>query len=461
MSATFRTREELGEDLAEATLRHEEIDAEITALGPDPDADKIADLNQRFAEQGKKVAFIQDAIDRRETMVRGKAEAPLSKDGDGAKPSPAQRVEVGGEPLTYRKEGVREPDGSYRSFFADALSASKGDVAAQARLARHTREMEVLGLKETRAITTSSGGPGLVPTQYFLDELATFARAGRPFADSLNSQPLPDSGISFSVPRVTTGATTAVHTEGSGVNDSSPVTDYLTFALNTIAGKVDSSRQLVDRSNPLADQIVGQDLAADYAKQLDTQLLNQATNGITVLSGTNGVTYTDATPTAGELYAKIADAVQQVWTQRFANPSLIVMHPRRWAFFLGAVDSQGRPLVLPDAMGAVQIFNAMAAEGAIAPQGLVGQIQGLPVVIDPNISTTLGAGTNQDVVVVTRREDHILAESAAPRIEVYEEVLSGNLQVRIMCWGYFAFTFARYAKATSIISGTGLVTPTF
>lgn len=458
MTANIKPLEELREDLSEATLRQEEIDAQIVDLGPDPDAGKLSELEQRFEDQGKEVAFIAATIERREIMKQKKAEAPLPKDGDGAPPSSERtHVRVGGEPLTYRPEGVREPDGSFRSFFADALAASKGDVTAQARLARHTREMEL----ENRAITTSSGGPGLVPTQYFLDQLATFARAGRPFADALDSQPLPDAGTSFSVPRVTTGATTAVQTEGSGVNDSSPVTDYLTLALNTVAGKVDSSRQLVDRSNPLADQIVGADLAADYNKQLDTQLLTQATNGITVLSGTNGVTYTQATPTAATLYPKVADAIQQVWTNRFASPSLIVMHPRRWAQVLGGVDSSNRPLALADLGAAVQIFNAMAGVNSTLSQGLVGVMQGLPVVLDPNIPITLGAGTNQDVVVVTRREDHILAESAAPRIEVYEEVLSGNLQVRIMCWGYFAFTFARYAKATSIISGTGLVTPSF
>ena len=43
----------------------------------------------------------------------------------------------------------------------------------------------------------------------------------------------------------------------------------------------------------------------------------------------------------------------------------------------------------------------------------------------------------------------------------FEEVLSGTLQVRILVFGYYAFTFARYAKANSIISGAGLVTPTF
>ena len=39
--------------------------------------------------------------------------------------------------------------------------------------------------------------------------------------------------------------------------------------------------------------------------------------------------------------------------------------------------------------------------------------------------------------------------------------MSANLQVRIPCYGYFAFTFARYAKANPIISGIGLNTPTF
>mgnify|MGYP003482212829 FL=1 len=137
------------------------------------------------------------------------------------------------------------------------------------------------------------------------------------------------------------------------------------------------------------------------------------------------------------------------------------MHPRRWAFFLGALDTTNRPLVVPDAMAGVEAFNAMASTGAPVPQGLVGQIQGLPVVIDPNISITLGAGTNQDVIIVTRRSDQLLFEVGAPTVAVETGVGSANLKVRIYAYGYFAFTFARYVKATSIISGTGLATPTF
>jgi len=96
-----------------------------------------------------------------------------------------------------------------------------------------------------------------------------------------------------------------------------------------------------------------------------------------------------------------------------------------------------------------------------SPAGLVGMLMGLPVVIDPNISITLGAGTNEDIILVTRRQDHLLFEVGAPTVAVETGVLSANLQVRIYAYGYFAFTFARYLKATSRIAGTGLATPTF
>ena len=442
---SVKTLEELQAELADAQLAFERTNAALQGLGPDSDKQTREDLESDFSTKEAEVSKLASDIDRWERMDKALKDVP--------KPE----IRVGNEPRTYER-GVRNDDGSFRSFFSDLLKAEEHDIAAQTRIARHTRETAV---EQRGAITTASGGPGLVPPQYLLDELATYARSSRPFADALEPRPLPDAGMTFNVPRVTTGTTTAVQTEGSAIQDGSAVTDYLSFSVNTVAGKQDISRQLLDRSDPATDTVLGQDLAADYAKQLDTQLLTQATNGITVLSGTNGVTYTQATPTAATFYPKIADAIQQVWTGRFAAPSLIVMAPRRWGSLIGAVDTAGRPLVLPDADAGLQAFNAMARGDGRVPSGLVGQIQGLPVVIDANIPVNLGAGTNQDVVIVTRREDQLLFEVGAPTVAVETGVLSANLQVRILAYGYFAFTFARYVKATSIISGTGLVTPTF
>ena len=439
-----KTLEELQAELADEQLKFERSNAALQGLGPDSDKQTREDLESEFSEKEAAVAKLASDIDRLERMTKAINDVPRGE------------IKVGNEPRTYEK-GVREATGEFRSFFRDLLRREKGDVAADTRLTRHAREIAV----EMRDITTASGGVGLVPPQYLLDELAEFARAGRPFADALGPRSLPDVGMTFNVPRVTTGTGAAVQTEGSAIKETNAVTDYLSFTVNTIAGLQDVTRQLLDRSDPATDTVIGQDLAADYAKQVDVQLLTQTTNGITVLSGVNSVTYTDPTPTAGELYAKFADAIQQVHTNRFAAPDLIVMHPRRWAFFLGAVDTQNRPLVLPDAMGAVQIFNAMGSQSGVVPQGLVGVLQGLPVLVDPNIPITLGAGTNEDIIVVTRRADQLFYEVGAPSITVETGPLSDVGKVRIIAWGYSAFTFARYAKATSRIAGTGLATPTF
>ena len=446
--APLKSLEELQGELADAELEFDQTNAALQGLMPDASEETRKDLEAKFTAHEAEVRKLASDIDRLKRMDDAINKVPREADG---------QVRVGKEPRTYEK-GVRETNGEYRSFFRDLYRSEVGDQAASGRIARHAREVAV---EQRTDITTTSGGPGLVPPQYLLDELALFARASRPFADAIGGRPLPDTGMTFNVPRVTTGTSTAVQTEGSAIQDSATVTDYLSFGVNTVAGKQDLTRQLLDRSDPATDTVIGQDLAADYAKQLDTQLLTQATNGITVLSGVNTITYTDATPTAGELYAKFADAIQQVWTNRFAAPTLITMHPRRWAFFLGAVDGQNRPLVLPDAPAANQLFNAMAVGTTSVPQGLVGVLMGLPVVIDPNIPITLGAGTNEDIIIVTRREDQLLFEVGAPTVQVALDVLSANLKVRIYAYGYFAFTFARYLKATSRIAGTGLATPTF
>lgn len=440
----LKSLEELHEELADAQLGFDQTNAALQTMPSEADEQTRKDLEAAFASHEAQVRKLSADIDRLKRM----------DDAIKAVPTPSG-VTVGREPRTYEK-GVRESDGTFRSFFRDLLNAKMDDVAAQTRIARHAREIAV---EQRAAISTSSGGPGLVPPQYLLDELATFARASRPFADALGSRPLPDTGMTFNVPRVTTGTSAAVYAEGATITGSSTVTDYLSFSVNTVAGLQDISRQLLDRSDPATDTVIGQDLAADYAKQLDTQLLTQATNGITVLSGTNSSTA--GTAGAAAIWPKFADAIQLVWTNRFASPDLIVMHPRRWAQFLGALDAQSRPLVVPDAMAGVQAFNTMASSTAQVPAGLVGQIQGLPVVVDANIPTNLGTNTNQDVIIVTRRSDQLLFETGAPTVAVETGVLSASLQVRIYAYGYFAFTFARYAKATTIISGAGLVPPTF
>lgn len=430
---------EVNQRLVEISVEKAELEVRAVEENRQPTASEARKAKKLDGE----AADLRDQLDRAAGMESELAKVPRATDTETL----GSRVRVTFEPST-----VYRPD-LPNSFFADLVNRGQS-FEAEARIRRHQTEINV----EQRAITTSSGGPGLVPPQYLLDQIATFARAGRVLANRCQNLPLPDVGMTFNIPRVTTGSTTAVQgSEAGAVQDSSPVTDYLALAVNTVAGKIDLSRQLFDRSNPSVDTVLAQDLAADYAKQLDTQLISQATNGVTVLSGTNAITFTTGSPTVALLYPKVADAIQQVAVNRFAPADGIVMHPRRWAWITAAVDTQNRPLVVPEgnSSNAVALFTTPTAEGA------VGSMQGLPVFLDANIPITLGAGTNQDVIIVARFDDDLLFEDSTPTVAVYDGVLSANLQVRILCYGYFAFTFARYAKANSIISGTGLTSPVF
>ncbi len=201
-------------------------------------------------------------------------------------------------------------------------------------------------------------------------------------------------------------------TQNSAVQNTDATTGSVSANVATIAGQQVIAQQLLDQSPVNMDDVLLADLAADYAIKLDTFVIsNNATNKVGLLSVSgNAVTYTDASPTVGELWAKIADAIQQIHTNRLMPPDKIFMHPRRWAWFTAALDTAGRPLI-----GANNAQNAIGNSGAPTSQGWVANIQGLDVYIDPNIPINLGAGTNEDRIIVLRSTDTILYEDRPGR----------------------------------------------
>jgi len=163
-------------------------------------------------------------------------------------------------------------------------------------------------------------------------------------------------------------------------------------------------------------------------------------------------------PTIQTVYSAIANAVQLVHTTRFLPPEAIVMHPVRWGWFLSLLDAQQRPLFLPNANNP---FNAAGVLQDVASQQVVGTMHGLPVITDPNITTTAGPGTpsgNQDIIYVLRASDLVLWESGI-RARVLPETLATNLTVLLQIYNYLAFSAGRYPQ--SVVEITGLTAPTF
>lgn len=440
------TIEELESQLETAQQKAEATDAAIQQAGKDIDVQVLADLESQFTEETEEVSRISANIERRQRLNAAVKLVPRGETDPKDQPRVRTR-----EPFTYRKAS----EGGQHSFFKDVYLASKGNSASIARLQRHQREMAVEFRNDLTTVATDGGE--FVPPQHLQEEWAALARAGRVFANTIPSRPIPSTGMSFTVPKVTGGTTTALQTtENTAVSETDAVTAEITLTVRTIAGMQDISRQAFERSDPGLDQVIGADLAADYAVRLDTHLLNHASDGILNNGNINSVTYTDASPTVPELYPKLADAIQKIHTLRFMSPDAIFMHPRRWAWILASLDTSNRPLVTPYAPQ-----NAVGNFGGVVAEGAVGNMQGLNVFVDANLPATNGAGTNEDVILVTRLADNLFYESPTPTVRTFEDVGSGTLTVRIQVYGFIAYSSDRYGKAHSKITGTGLVAPTF
>ena len=430
------------------------IDATLTrAADEDRDISDIEDANVKALalEIEKLDARIQQVS---EIETRKQAANELAKRVEVSTP---ETREAGGwkvtsEEPTYHARGAN-------SFLSDAIASEfNNNYEAAERINRYNREITL----QKRDVGTAQFA-GLVVPQYLIDLYANLARAGRPVADICRKHVLPAQGMTVNISRVTTG--TAVGYQAAE-NDTATETNIddtlLTVNVNTISGMQDVSKQAILRGANIEDVVLS-DLISAYNTKLDFGILNgsgssgEPTGMSTAL--TQVVTYTDASPTVAELYPKIVDAIQRVQSNVFSGPSHIIMHPRRLGFLLAATDTTGRPLVVPNANGPMNATGTFSGLG----YGQSGQYSmlGLPIITDANVTITNGTGTNEDLIYVVSADELHLWE--APQMPTYVrfEQPDGKVAIRIVLFGFSAFTAGRRPLAGAIVGGTGLVTPTF
>lgn len=436
--------------LAEAC---EKRDAAYKALEDAPEEttdEELRSLTDAFDDAQSAVESHNDRVGGIERIMRARESTPTLV----AVANEEDDEEGGDENLRFaspkgsKEERVYRPGGD-QSFFRDLWQEQHGDSEARERLHRHKAEQRDL-------TTVATDGGGFAPPTYLQDLWADFPRESRPVADIFPTIPLPPSGVSFSLPRITTGSTVAVTaTENAAVNEVDLVEEVITRTLVTVAGQQDVSQQLFERSIPSVDTIIFNDLRADYDMKLDTGVIGGAGSsgahlGIRAVTGVNTVAYTDASPTAAELVPKIYDAIQKVQTNRKMPADTIIMHPRRAAWLASNLSSTF-PLF--------QLGTLTQAAGT-QNDGMLRSFSGLRVVLDSNIGSTYGAATNEDEIYILRAADMVLAEGPIVS-RVLSEVGSGTLTVRLQVYGFSLFFGGRYPTSISIVSGTGLVAPTF
>jgi HK97 family phage prohead protease len=303
-----------------------------------------------------------------------------------------------------------------------------------------------LNTVETRDITTADPGAGVfvpasgsVPT-FVADAFAAAARAQATLAVTLPRRELPASGLTVTAPGLSTGASVATQApEAATVSETDIDTTPQASQVALVQGQQDMSIQALERSAPGLDVVLAADLGRALAAELDSQLAtgtnaNQQLLGLAHVIGRNAISYTDASPTAQELIAKLWTAYAAVATPPAgwgtSDPGLYatVVHPRRFGF----------------------LFSSPQNAQTIRPQ--------VP-------GSLVACGGVRSTIATTQDECFVLVPDAlpyftdAPRFAVMDDVLSGTLEVRFQARQYAASGFGRAPTAIAHVTGTGLVAP--
>jgi HK97 family phage major capsid protein len=441
------------------TTRQQEQDA-LIALRQEPDLTEDA-VSARVATRD---AADQEVTRRQEALATLEAEQAREEEiaalqarviPTGVRPPAYDRVgRVGAEERTYRPDEDRRG----RQFEQDVAAAFLGDYRAQQRLARHMDEERVERPDVVERAVGTGAFTGLVVPQYLTELYAPAAAARRPFADAIRKHALPAQGMTVNISRITTATSTAIQaSENAAVSETNIDDTLLTIPVLTIAGQQTLSRQSIERGAGI-EPIVLDDLFRRYATVLDSTLLNQASTGLTNVA--TAVTWTDANPTVAEFYPKVIEALAGVegsMLDMASGENIAVMHSRRWYWAQNGLSSTWPLVAQPGIAAQMGATNLGTAYGS----GVRGVLpNGTPVIVDNNIGTTLGAGTEDEAYVVDRNECHLWEDPAAPMYIRAEQPAAAALGVLMVVYGYAAYTHARYAHSRKV-AGTGMIAPTF
>ena len=219
----------------------------------------------------------------------------------------------------------------------------------------------------------TSTNTGLTLPQH-LNEFVTTTFTGRPAFEAVTRNALPNSGMSFTIPKLGTAPTVADTNEGAGPSETGMTSTYDTVTVNKFAGLNRISWELIDRSSPAFMDLLMVELRKAYEKATDSALIAAFT--------ASGTAATGVAATAAGLQSFIATEAAAAYKATggdYANK--LVASTDQWAAIAGYADTTGRALY--SAQGPT--YNA---SGAVVPTAAMGNVLGTSLIVDHNIATS-------------------------------------------------------------------------
>ena len=266
------------------------------------------------------------------------------------------------------------------------------------------------------ATDDTSTNTGLTLPQH-LNEFVTTSIDGRPSVDAISKGVLPASGMSFTIPKLSTAPTIdSDSTEGEALGGTEMASSYLTVDVKKAAGLQTISWELLDRSSPAFYDELIKELNYAYAKATD-----KAVVAAFIASGTQAST--QAATIAG-LKAYISKEVPAAYAAAGKFARNLVINTAWWETIMAAEDTTYRPLFMAS--------NPQNNPGNISGQSIVGDVLGLNTFVDPHMAITT---LIDDSAFIVAPEAFTFYE--APKTTLNVQALSnGRLQVAV--YGYYA-----------------------
>jgi HK97 family phage prohead protease len=271
---------------------------------------------------------------------------------------------------------------------AMAYSKPRFDFSAPKQLEMTIRAS--LGSDEAReyvrAAADTTDNAGLIPTRQLTTVINGLANNTRSAIDAITTGVLPDAGMSFEIPKITTLPTVAETAEAGTPSNTDQASSFVTVSVKKYAGQQQFSVELFDRSSPLFITELMNNMAAQYAKATDLAVYTALASGATA-DATTLTTY----PTASELLGFVSRGAASVYTNTQGFARNILANTSQWANLMTLNDS-GRPIYM-----AAQPQNA---GGAVRPDSIRGNVAGLDLYVTANVPSANNEDKDDSMLII-------------------------------------------------------------
>jgi len=264
------------------------------------------------------------------------------------------------------------------------------------------------------AADDTTDNAGLVPTRQLTEVINGLANNTRSAIDAISRGVLPDAGMSFEIPKITTMPTVAETAEAGTPSETDQASSFLSVTVKKYAGQQTFSVELLDRTSPLFFNELLNNMSAAYAKATDLAVYTALASGATA-DATTLTTY----PTASELLGFVSRGAASVYSNTQGFATNILANTSQWANLMTLNDS-GRPIYM-----AAQPSNA---GGVVRPDSIRGNVAGLDLYVTANVPSANDTDKDDSILIVNP-SSYTWYESPTYRLRA-DVIASGQISVQ-------------------------------